>query len=200
MRSSLGILALVFLCLSGTARAGIGETEEQVETRHGKAITVLPSRPADAGLTKCYSSGNYLIAVTFLEGKSVREMLTKVDNSKISTSEIYKFLDARGRGSSWNIQEVKGPARVTAGVQQWRSNDERSRVAIYDSQTRALFITTQQFINLTNGKKQRNTVRIDPRDLGARGRPMQGMNTLDRGSALNALRRDQPQPAATPAK
>ncbi|MBA3543587.1 MAG: hypothetical protein H0T83_03995, partial [Chthoniobacterales bacterium] len=148
----------------------------------------------------CYSSSGYLIAVTFLKGQSIREMLTKADNSKISATEIYKLLDARTSGASWNIQEVKGSVHVTAGVQQWRSNDQRSRVAIYDSQTRALFITTQQFINLTNAKKQRNAVRASVEGLGARGRPLQGMSRLERGTALQSLRRDPAQPAATPAK
>lgn len=193
------LITLSVACFSVmTASARIGDTEEQIETRYGNAVAELPAHPTDAGLTKCYSSAGYLIAVTYRKDKSVREVLTKVDNSKISPTEIYKLLEARASGSAWTVQELTGPTHVTAGVLQWRNNDDRSRVAIYDSQTRALFITTQQFINLTNAKK-RTTGHATGERLGSRGIPLRNLSSFDKSNAT-LFRRNQAQPAATPAK
>ena len=93
MRRSLALLATASF-LMGTAQARIGDTEEQIRTRYGNPITVLPSRPSDAGLTKCYSSDGFSIAVTYLHGHSVREMFVKSDNSKITKTEIDRLINA----------------------------------------------------------------------------------------------------------
>lgn len=196
MRRLSGILAAIFF-LIGTAEGRIGETEEQIRTRYGEAITGLPSRTLDAGLTKCYSSHDLLVSVTYLNGHSVREMIVKADNSKMADAEIQSLLEANASGSSSGLQHVTGPKTVTAGVQEWRSTDQRTRVAFYDSQTRALFITTQKFIDLTNAKKQQITMR-NGNALGASGEPRTNMRALQRGSAIT-MRRGQPQPSASPA-
>ena len=199
MRRLLGILATACL-LSGTAQAGIGDTEEQIRARYGEPMTVLPSQPQEVGLTKCYSSDGHLIGVTYLKGRSVREMLAKSDNSKMTNAEIHKLLGAyNATDSSGKAQLTTGPRSVTAGVREWRSTDQRSRVAIYDSGTHALFITTQQFINLTNAKNRQIAERANIRDF-VRGRAAQNLKMLDKGNALSSLRRGQSQPAATPAK
>lgn len=198
MRRLLGILAAAALS-SGTVHAGTGDTEAQIRARYGDPITVLPAHPSDTGLTKCYSSGGYLIGVTYLNGRSVREMLAKADNSKMTNAEIHKLLGANATDSSGNAQLMTGPRNVTAGVQEWRSADQRSRVAIYDSGTHALFITTQQFINLTNAKNRQIAAKANIRDF-VKGRPGQNLKMFDRTNALSSLRHGQAQPAATPAK
>ena len=181
----------------GTAQGRIGETEEQIRARYGEAITVLPTRTKGAGLTKCYSSPGFLVAVTYLNGHSVREMIAKGDNSKMTDAEIQTLLKANAQGSSVNAQQLTGPKTVTAGVQEWRSLDQRSRVAFYDSHTCALFITTQAFIDLTNAKQQRITLK-DAGALGARGRAQTNMQVLERGGA-SAMRRGLAQPSGSPA-
>ena len=198
MRRLSGILAAAYF-LSAAAQAGIGDTEEQIRAHYGDPITVLPSHRQDAGLTKCYSSGGYLIGVTYLKGRSVREMLAKADNSKMTNAEIHKLLGANATDSSGNAQLMTGPRSVTAGVQEWRSVDQRSRVAIYDSGAHALFITTQQFINLTNAKNRQIAAKANIRDF-VKGRPAQNLKMLNKDNARSSLRRGQSQPAATPAK
>jgi hypothetical protein len=207
-RSFTALIAL--FSLIGSAQARIGDTEVQIRTRYGEAITVLPVRPSDAGLTKCYSSERYIISVTYVKGRSVREILSKPDNSKITEAEIQTALKANAGGSGWNGEPVIGPKNAIAGVRQWRTGDQGSRVAFYDSQTRALFITTQQFIDLTKATKRRQvTVRGPGSGLGALGgglggglsaRAARNMNLLDKGAVLGAARSGQPQPSASPSK
>ena len=168
MRRSLAILAAASFII-GTAQARIGDTEEQIRTRYGNPITVLPSRPSDAGLTKCYSSDGLSIAVTYLNGHSVREMFVKSDNSKITKTEIDRLINGHASASSEEVQHMVGPESVTASVQLWRSADRGSRVAIYDSRTRGLFITTQRFIDLTNARNRQITPRANPALLGSSG-------------------------------
>ena len=92
-----------------------------------------------------------------------------------------------------------GPENVTASVQLWRSADQGSRVAIYDSRTRALFITTQQFINLTNAKNRQITPRANRPLFGSSGLPQKNMQPFDKSTA-GLLRQAQSKPSATPAK
>lgn len=191
------ILAITVLLLA-QAEAGIGETEAQIQARHGEPITVLQSRTSGAGLTKCYAAHGYVVAVTYLNGRSGREMIAKADNSKITAAEIEKLLQTNAGVAAASAQQLTGPTIVTAGVQEWRSTDQRSRVAFYDSQSRALFITTQKFIDLTNAKRRAVTMRADP-GLGARGNTDLNMRAMQKDSAM-AFRRGQAQPSASPAK
>jgi hypothetical protein len=199
MRQLISILAAAF-SLIGSAEARIGDTEAQIRNRYGDAITVLPSRTRDAGLTKCYSSHHFLIAVTYFNGRSAREIVTKSDKSKISDEEIQSLLKIDANGSSWTAQQLTGPKAVTAGVQQWRTDTPRSRVAIYDSQTRALFITNQQFINLTKAEKRQIPIRANARELtGPIGPAPRSAEIFGSGAGL-PLGRGQAQPSASPAK
>ena len=198
MRRSVAILAIASFVI-GTAQARIGDTEEQIRTRYGNPITVLPTRPRDAGLTKCYSSDGFSIAVTYLKGHSVREMFVKSDNSKITKTEIDRLINGRASASSEELQPMVGPESVTASVQVWRSADQPSRVAIYDSRTGGLFITTQQFIDLTNAKNRQIIVRGNSPLRGSGGLPQRNMQLFDK-SAAATLRNAQSKPAASPAK
>lgn len=198
MRRSLALLATASFVV-GTAQARIGDTEEQIRTRYGNPVTVLSSRPSDAGLTKCYSSDGFSIAVTYLHGASVREMFVKSDNSPIKKTEIDRLINGHAGASSEEVERMVGPESVTASVQLWRSADQRSRVAIYDSRTRGLFITTQQFIDLTNAKTRQTTPRANPPLLGSGGSPQRNTQLFDRSTAA-MLRHAQSKPSATPAK
>lgn len=197
-RQSAAILALAFLSLA-TAQARIGETEAQIREHYGDPITALQSQTTSAGVTNCYSAHGFLVAVTFLKGRSVREMITKADSSKITDAEIQEYLNASIAGLAADTKGLTGPKTVTVGVQEWRSLDQHSRVAIYDSHTRALFITTQKFIDLTNANKRAVSMRSDAGGLGAKGRMDFNLKALQKDSAM-ALRHGQSQPAASPAK
>lgn len=198
MRRPVAILAIASFVV-GTAQARIGDTEEQIRTRYGNPITVLPTRPRDAGLTKCYSSDGFSIAVTYLKGHSVREMFVKSDNSKIKKTEIERLINGHSSASSKEVQPMFGPESVTASVQVWRSADQRSRVAIYDSRTGGLFITTQQFIDLTNAKSRQIAARANSPLLGSGGLSQRNMQLFDK-SAAATLRNAPSKPAASPAK
>ena len=198
LRILTAILAIAFLAVA-TARGRIGETEAQIQKRYGDAVTTLRSRTSGAGLTKCYGAQGYLVAVTYLHGRSAREMIVKADNSKMTDAEIYRLLGTNGNDVSAETQALTGPKSVTVGVTEWRSLDQRSRVAFYDSHTRALFITTQKFIDLTNAQKRAVSLRGDASGLGARGRSDVNLRSMQRDLGAAALR-GQPKPAATPAK
>ncbi len=152
MRRILRALAAAVV-LTATAHGGIGDREEQIRKEYGEPIAILAKESGDKGLTKCYTRKGFTISVTYREGRSVQETLVKNDNSEISQTEIRKFLqkevDAGG-------PPLEGPRMVTAGVQEWRSTDQSSRVAFYDSATRALFVTTQKFISMTSAQVERN--------------------------------------------
>lgn len=198
MCRALAILAAASFMI-GTAEARIGDTEEQIRTRYGNPITMLSSRPRDPGLTKCYSSDGFSIAVTYLNGHSVREMFVKSDNSTITRTEIHRLINGHASASSKEVEQMVGPESVTASVQVWRSADQRSRVAIYDSRTRGLFITTQQFIDLTNAKNRQITARANSRLFGSGGLPQGNMQLFDKSTAA-MQRPSQSKPSASPAK
>ena len=130
--------------------------ESAIPKRKSERVTArqsgsCPAQAGDASLTKCYSSEGFIISVTYVKGQSVREILTKGNKSKITEAEIQTALKANAGGSAWNAEQLADPQ--TAGVEEWRTSNQESRVAIYDSQTRALFITTQHFIDLTKATK-----------------------------------------------
>ncbi|HEY1581779.1 MAG TPA: hypothetical protein VGF73_01625 [Chthoniobacterales bacterium] len=194
LRSAAFLFAAI-LPLLGSAEAGIGDTEKQIQARYGDALTSLQSRTSGASLTKCYSAHGLLIAVTFLHGRSVREMITKTDSSEISAKEINNLLQSKAGGSATGAQELSGPKNVAPNVVEWRSNDRQARVAFYDSKSRALFVTTQRFIDLTNAK-QRVPMLQDGRHAFSRGSDI-NLRSLQRDSMMG--HGGKPKPAASPA-
>lgn len=190
-----GIL-LVFSLLGGTAAARIGETETEVTVRYGDPIFTLSSK-AEASLTKCYLSGGFSIAVTYVGGRSAREMLAKADKSGITEKEIHRLLEANAGGSSWNAQQLAGQKNVPDGLFGWRTDDERPRVALYDERTQAFFVTTQRFINQTNATNQRNAARkINGRESFPGGLGERWMRNFQNGNLLGG----RGQPTSSPAR
>ncbi len=155
------------LLFSGTATARIGETEAEVQTRYGDPIFMLPST-VEASLTKCYLSDGFSIAVTYMKGRSVREMFAKADKSKLTEKEIQRLLKGNAGGATWNAQELAGQKNVPDGLLGWRTDDEQPRVALYDARTQALFVTTQRFINQTNAAARREAAKTSRRAIAGR--------------------------------
>ncbi|MEO7723660.1 MAG: hypothetical protein ABIU29_03095 [Chthoniobacterales bacterium] len=147
------VISLALCLLHGTVAARIGETEAQVNARYSNPIFNLPSQQNT--VTKCYVSGVFSIAVTYVDGKSVREMVAKADKSKITEKEINRLLEANAGGSAWNAQQLAGEKNVPDGLLGWRTDAEKPRVALYDERTQAFFVTTQKFINQTNATSRR---------------------------------------------
>ena len=130
-----------------TAHARLGESEARIELRYGKPIAQVPAVPGDLGLTKYYASKGFSIFVTFLEGRSVREMFAKRDRSELSAGELQILLNADSGGYQWGGEHPANQDGAPRGASEWRSIDQRTRVAFYDTNTRALFITTQDYID-----------------------------------------------------
>jgi hypothetical protein len=193
MRRILATLAVAYFFLE-PAEARIGETEAQIQLRYGEALSVMSPQPG-IGLTKCYRSNPFLVSVTFLNGRSIREMIVRRDQSKMGEAEIQSFLEPSGSESP-GVQHMTGPTTIIAGVRQWRSLDQPARVAFYDSQTRALFITTQKFIDLTNGINRQTVVRKGV-NLGALGGPRTSLKEFSKNNAVT-MRRGQAQPSSSP--
>ncbi|MEP6976376.1 MAG: hypothetical protein ABI897_13080 [Spartobacteria bacterium] len=197
-RSFLAVAAV--LVLSASAEARIGETDAQIHARYGDPIAVLPTRDDTPGLTKCYSAEGYIIAVTSVKGRSVREILTKANSAKITDDEIQTALKANARGAAWDAAVLTGRTTVPVGVRAWRTGEQEARVAFYDAQTRALFITTQPFIDKANAPRPKISVREAIRDMGrSGGRATRDLQLMDKGSVLRG-RDGAAGPAASPAK
>jgi hypothetical protein len=124
---------------------------------------------------------------------------TKADNSKISDAEIRALLNSNTGGYTWNGQQLSGSQNASGGVRQWRSIDQQSRVAIYDGHTRALFITTQRFIDLTNAKSHQMATSLARRRLlQLNSGPIKSMDGFSGGNFSH--QRSQPQPSGSPSK
>lgn len=187
-------LLFAFILLHGTATARIGETEAEVEARYGDPIFLLPSQE-NAGPTKCYLSGGFSIAVTYVEGRSAREMLAKADKSEITEKEINRLLAANAAGSSWNAQQFAGQKNVPDGLLGWRTDNEKPRVALYDERTQAFFVTTQRFIDMTNAANRRAAAKkINGGASLAGGQGERVMRGFQNGLGRNAL------PGGTPTR
>jgi hypothetical protein len=202
MQRSVIALAAAFLFLA-SADARLGETEGQIQAHYGSPLALLPARAGEPGVTKCYSAEGFIVSITYINGNSVREIFAKPDSSKISESEIHAALKTNARDSAWKPEELVSSNAAIVGVQKWRTNDQSERIAFYDSQTRALFITTQRFIDLSNASKRQSLARASSTTLGGPGTRPAGpilrnnFNVMDKGSILRSSR-GQPQPSATP--
>lgn len=199
-RPILIVLAATFAFFD-QAEARLGETEAQIQSRYGNPIALLPLRAGDSGLTKCYSANGYIVSVTYVNGGSVREIFSKTDKSSLTEAEIESTLKANTGNSPWKAEELVSAKAPIVGIEKWRTNDKAQRIAFYDGQTRALFITTQRFIDLSNAMKRQTLARTST-SAGALGRaaPRNNYNAMDRGSITSALRGAQPQPSASPGK
>ena len=202
MQSPVIAFAAAFVFVA-SAEARLGETETQVQAHYGQPIALLPSSAGEAGVTKCYSTEGFIVSVTYINGHSTREIFSKPDNSKISEGEIHAALKSNRRDSAWKPEELISSNAAIAGVRKWRTIDQSGRIAIYDPQTRALFITTQRFIDVSNATRRHSLARTSSRTLGGPGaRPTaaslrSNLKTMNQGSILRSSR-SQAQPSATP--
>jgi hypothetical protein len=194
----LGVILPGFLFIAN-AQARIGETEAEIKARYGDPVGLLPSS-VQGSLTKHYLSGGFSIAVTYVNGRSARETLAKADNSKITEKEIRLLLNANAGGYSWNLQQLDSQKNAPADLLIWRTDDQQSRVAFYDSRAQAFFVTTQRFVNLTNAMNRRTAARMRNGDL-VRGGHSERLTRSLKKEAVGAMLRDrEPKPSPSPAR
>ena len=192
----------VALALAGSAKARIGDNAAEIRNRYGEPIALLKSKTRDPGAVKCYCWKGYIIAVTYVGGQSVREIFTKQNNSRITDPEIETALETNAGGLKWQAQAIVSPNGASAGVREWRTSDDGSRIAFYDTQTRALFISTQRFVDLVKATQRQITLGHSSTGAGAKGSRALGeagagalRNTstiLDKGAILSQPNKSKP--------
>jgi hypothetical protein len=100
---------LCFVCFVTSALACLGDTEEELVKRYGPqkktGTTKIP------GMTiRGFVFGKYMVIVGVLNGHSVTEMYTKMDQSKISPTDLTALMNANAGGKTWAVDDTaKGP-------------------------------------------------------------------------------------------
>lgn|GEM_PF-1783863 len=196
----------VALAVAGRTEARIGDKEAEIHARYGDPIAQLTAKTRDPGAVKCYFWKGYIVAVTYLGGRSAREIFTKANNSHLTAAEIDAVLKANAGGLKWQAEEIVYSKGASPGVRQWRTSEDGSRIAFYDSETRALFISTQRFVELVKATQRQITLsRGNPVAGPAGARPMGGTGVgalknaatvLDKGAMM--ARPGQSKPSASP--
>lgn len=115
----------VLLMLVSPAFARIGDTEQQIEARYGKATDTLSK--GNEPLQKLYRSSGLDIGVTYIDGVSQIESFRKEDQSALSKNEIALLLEANAAGSKWIEDPI---ASVLADLQVWKL-ESGGRKAVY---------------------------------------------------------------------
>ncbi len=147
MRIAVWVASALFL-LSSSAGAHLEDTETDIDQLYGKPVIEAEVE----GFVKSvpYAVADMIIVVKFEGGISRGEGYSKKDRSAISTEEIVTFLSANEGGHKWMFPGKS----IAPGVLKWRSEDRHSRVAVYRARERALFITTQDFLDRAKKRLQ----------------------------------------------
>lgn len=139
---------LLFFILSATlfcavsARANLGESTKDVESRYGR----LRGSQEDAAapvFTRYYAWNGLGISVKFMERKSQSESYLKQDKSGFSREEIAALLKANNLGSDW-LRIYKD-----SDVERWELKT-RTAAAFYYMKRHLLIISTKEFIRSGN--------------------------------------------------
>lgn len=128
-------VAITLLMLVSAAFARIGETEQQIEARYGKATHTLSK--GNEPLQKLYRSSGLDIGVTYIDGVSQIESFRKEDQSALSKNEIALLLEANAAGSKW----IEDPTASVLGLQVWKL-ESGGRKAVYKKSEGGLLILT----------------------------------------------------------
>ena len=129
-------VVITLLMLVSPAFARIGETEQQIEARYGKATDTLSK--GNEPLQKLYRSSGLDIGVTYIDGVSQIESFRKEDRSALSKNEIALLLEANAAGSKWIEDPI---ASVVADLQVWKL-ESGGRKAVYKKSQGGLLILT----------------------------------------------------------
>jgi len=160
------IILALGIAFAGRTEARLGDDEAEIRAQYGDPIARLTAKTRDPGAVKCYFWKGYVVAVTYLGGRSVREIFTKANNSHLTGAEIESVLKANAGGLKWQEEKMNPP---TSGVRQWRTSENSGRVAFYDSQTRALFLATERFVSLVNTTRRQIPLQRGGTVLGPAG-------------------------------
>jgi hypothetical protein len=94
------LFAVVLMLSSHHAQGRLGETATELETRYGPGSRTVEAQPGEAALE--YKYKDFLIMVTFIDGKSAQEIYVHQDlKTSLSETEIQLFLDLNALGKHW---------------------------------------------------------------------------------------------------
>ena len=157
------LLALAFVCSALSAHAGIGETKQQVEARYGKPVTP-GTKPTDgigdSNLT--YNWKEYFVHVTYLDGRSISEIISRLDDKRILIPEIENLLKLQGDGFKRGKDKASEDGKSEVKIWETPNNDHaaylRSRVASKKSEY-MLFIESRKYLDLEAARKKGSKVK-----------------------------------------
>ena len=134
------LLATLSLCAG--ARADLGDTPAQAESRYGAA---QGARKEDTSgvTTKYYASGGFGVVVRFLGGKSESESYIKEHKAEFTADEIAVLLKANTLGSEW--QSVY----KTATAERWQLKS-RQATALYSRTDHTFTFSTKEYNRASN--------------------------------------------------
>jgi hypothetical protein len=153
---------LLLLAAHYPAFAGLGETKAQIEARYVGTkqqpiplffpIPVTIEYPSRFSVSH-YTSGDYKIAVLFINWTSAYEDFARLDGKNLTRDEIQKLLKADSLGSKWQeITDTGGNGEAA----QWKLENGKA-IADYgqrgDGQW-TLTVKTQEYLNpASQGKR-----------------------------------------------
>jgi len=129
---------LLFIAGCAIARANLGDTPAQIESRYG-AAQAARNDAASGMVTKFYIRNGMGIAVKFLEFKSQSETYIKGRQAGFSDSEIAALLKENSMGSDWSS------VYKTAALERWELKS-RDATAVYSHTDHTLIFSTKEFI------------------------------------------------------
>ena len=98
------ILALALILCTRQLHASLGETEEQLVKRYGKALGSFMSETGKFS-TEEFEFQDYHVSVTLLGGVSNKETFTRKDKKDLDTVETELLLDANSLGGKWEKKD-----------------------------------------------------------------------------------------------
>ncbi|MGB8354391.1 MAG: hypothetical protein WCD79_10915 [Chthoniobacteraceae bacterium] len=105
-RAKKTLLVICFLAFAfNESKASLGETSKEIESRYGVPQSTAKGL-SDRDYTATYQTSDLKIAVTFIDGKSQKEIFGKTDaKTALSKDEINALLKADAGDSQWDYYD-----------------------------------------------------------------------------------------------
>jgi hypothetical protein len=105
------LVTLLALLAAGRVDARLGESQAEIEKRYGPPFRKLKfQKPIEKRFS--YRFSGYAIEVSFIEDRSVLELIERDDRGFFADDEVAAFLRANEVGLSWRREESENTERV----------------------------------------------------------------------------------------